>query len=250
VWNGMSSYGYLTRSVADTALLLEATTGLPYVAAAQREPGPLRIALALKMPPGVLAKLDPEWRRAAQETADALRSLGHEVLERELDISVAMGSRVVTRWLAGINEEVAQAEHPDRLERRTLAMGRIGAPARRQLAKARAAESADAARIDRIFDDVDVVLTPTLAKAALPIGAYEGRGALRTMQAVMRWVPFNGLWNHIGNPAAAVPAGLDADGMPLSVQLAGRPDGEETLLSLSRQLEAARPWADRRPPVS
>jgi len=161
-----------------------------------------------------------------------------------------MGTRVTTRWLAGIHDAVAEVEHRDRLERRTVAMARLGAPARRQLGGARAGEPADAARINRIFDDVDVVLTPTLAKSAMPIGAYEGRGAVRTAQAVMRWAPFNALWNHIGNPAAAVPAGFDSEGMPLSVQLAGRPDGEETLLSLSHQLEAARPWADSRPPVS
>ncbi len=250
VWSGMSGYGFLTRSVTDTALLLEATTGHPYVAAAQGEPGTLRIALALKIPPGLPARLSPEWRRAAQETAELLRSLGHEVVERELDISVPMGTRVTTRWLAGIHDEVAGVERRDRLERRTVAMARLGAPARRQLASARAGELADAARINRIFDDVDVVLTPTLAKSALRIGAYEGRGAVRTAQAVMRWVPFNALWNHLGNPAAAVPAGFDSEGMPLSVQLAGRPDGEETLLSLSHQLEAARPWADSRPPVS
>ena len=249
-WNGMSAYGYLTRSVADSALLYEATTGHPYVAAAEREPGALRIALALKIPPGLPARLDPGWRRAAQETAELLRSLGHEVMERELDLTAAIGTRVVTRWLAGIHDEVAAIEHPDRLERRTRAMARLAAPARRQLGRARGAQAADAARVNRIFDDVDVVLGPTLARSPWPIGAYEGRGALRTSQAVLRWLPFNALWNHIGNPATAVPAGFDTDGMPLSVQLAARPDGEQTLLSLSRQLEAARPWTDRRPPIS
>jgi amidase len=250
VWNGLTAYGFLTRSVADNALLLEATTGQPYVAAAQRDPGALRIALALKIPPGVIAKVSPEWRRAAQDTAELLRSLGHEVVERELDLTTAMGTRVVTRVLAGAHNEVASVVHRDRLERRTRVMGRLGAPANRQLARVRATVAADAARVNRIFDDIDVVLGPTLAKAALPVGAYEGRGALRTFNAALRWVPFNGLWNHLGNPAAAVPAGFDAEGMPLSVQLAGRPDSEEMLLSLSRQLEVARPWADQRPPVS
>jgi amidase len=129
-------------------------------------------------------------------------------------------------------------------------MARLGAAAHRRLAQARAAEARDAARVNAIFDDVDVVLGPTLARSALPVGFYEGRGAAYTLNGVLRWVPFNGLWNHLGNPAAAVPAGFDADGMPLSVQLAGRPDSEATLLALSRQLEEARPWADQRPPIS
>jgi amidase len=129
-------------------------------------------------------------------------------------------------------------------------MARLGAAAHRALPRARAAETRDAARVNAIFDDVDVVLGPTLARAALPVGFYEGRGAAYTLNGVLRWVPFNGLWNHLGNPAAAVPAGSDADGMPLSVQLAGRPGGETTLFALSQQLEEARPWADQRPPIS
>jgi amidase len=63
-------------------------------------------------------------------------------------------------------------------------------------------------------------------------------------------VPFNAIFNATGQPAAAVPWGLDDNNLPLSVQLVGRPSEEATLLSLSTQIEAARPWADRRPPVS
>ena len=94
------------------------------------------------------------------------------------------------------------------------------------------------------------MLGPTLARAPLPVGRYEGRGASYTLNGALRWVPFNGVWNHVGNPAAAVPAGFDANGLPLSVQLVGRPHAEETLFSLAHELEVARPWADARPPVS
>ena len=248
-WNGLSVYGFLARSVADTALLYEVASGEPYVRAAQRAPGRLRIALSVKVPAGSTARLHHDWRRAAEDTAELLRSLGHEVVERDPAIGAA-GVTTLTRYLAGVYEEARAVDHPDRLERRTRGMARLGAAADRALRRARAAEARDAARVNAIFDDVDVVLGPTLARAALPIGFYEGRGAAYTLNGVLRWVPFNGLWNHLGNPAAAVPAGFDADGMPLSVQLVGRPDGEATLLALSRQLERARPWADQRPPVS
>jgi amidase len=248
-WNGLSVYGFLARSVADTALLYEVATGKPYVAAAQRAPGRLRIALSLKIPAGSTARLHPDWRRAAEDTAELLRSLGHEVVERDPAIGTA-GITTLTRYLAGIYDEARTVDHPARLERRTRGMARLGAAAHRALPRARAAETRDAARVNAIFDDVDVVLGPTLARAALPVGFYEGRGAAYTLNGVLRWVPFNGLWNHLGNPAAAVPAGSDADGMPLSVQLAGRPGGETTLFALSQQLEEARPWADQRPPIS
>jgi amidase len=249
IWNGLSVLGFLTRSVADSALLYEVVTGNPYVAAARLAPAKLRIALSLKVPAGSTARLHPDWRRAAEQTAELLGSLGHEVVERDPAIGSA-GINTLARYLAGVHEAVSEAEHPERLERRTRRLARAGALPRRGLARVRRAESADAARINAIFDDVDVVLGPTLARSALPVGRYEGRGAAVTLNGSLRWVPFNGVWNHLGNPAAAVPAGSDSDGLPLSVQLVGAPGSEELLLGLSGQLEFARPWADKRPPVS
>ena len=249
VANGLAVFGFLARSVADTALLYEVATGNPYAAAAAQEPGALRIALSLKIPPGSSARLDPDWRRATEETAELLRSLGHEVVERDPKIGSA-GVHILTRYLASVHGEASVVEHPERLERRTRSFARIGGVANRRLPAMRAAEPKDAARINAIFDDVDVLLGPTLARSALPIGKYEGRGAAYTLNGVLRWAPFNGLWNHLGNPAAAVPAGFDAAGLPLSVQLVGAHGSEALLLALSHQLEAARPWADARPPVS
>ncbi len=249
VWNGLSVYGFLARSVADTALLYEVATGIPFVAAANADPGTLRIALSLKIPPGSSARLHSDWRRAAETTAELLRSLGHEVVERDPKIGSA-GINTLTRYLSGVHDEAAAVAHPERLERRTRRLARIGSVAHRRLAAVRAGEVRDAARINAIFDDVDIVLGPTLARSAIRVGRYEGRGAAYTLNGALRFVPFNGVWNHLGNPAAAVPAGFDADGLPLSVQLVGRHGGDELLLSLASQLEAARPWADQRPPIS
>jgi len=249
VWTGLSVYGFLTRSVADSALLYELAGGERFAEAARREPGKLRIALSVKIPPGVVARLGGEQRRAAQDTAELLRSLGHEVIERDPSYGL-IGRNVMTRYFAGAHEEAQTMGDRSRLERRTRGVVRIGGAARRLLRRAIAAQVGDAARINRIFDDVDVVLTPTLTAPPLAIGRYEGCGALRTFNAAAGFVAFNPVWNHVGNPAAAVPAGFDDAGLPLSVQLGGRPGDEATLLSLAAQLEAARPWADARPPVS
>ena len=78
----------------------------------------------------------------------------------------------------------------------------------------------------------------------------EGRGATATYLWETGWVPFTVLWNSTGQPAVSVPAGLSPAGLPLAVQLVGRPNQEEPLLSLAAQLEHERPWTDRRPPVS
>ena len=79
---------------------------------------------------------------------------------------------------------------------------------------------------------------------ALPVRRWEGRGAIRTVLGMSRFYPFCVPWNHLGNPAMAVPFGFGADGMPLSVQIVGRRGDEATLLSLAAQIEAERPWAD------
>jgi amidase len=104
--------------------------------------------------------------------------------------------------------------------------------------------------VNRIFDDHDVVLTPATATGPPRIGRLQGRGALWTLNAVAGWVPYNGAWNVTGQPAASVPAGFGADGLPRGVQLVARANDESTLLSLAAQIEAERPWAQMRPPES
>ncbi|HEY1538212.1 MAG TPA: amidase family protein, partial [Solirubrobacteraceae bacterium] len=161
VWTGLGVYGFLTRSVADSALLYEVATGEPWVEAAAREPGRLRIALTTKIPPGAVAKLGADQRRATEETAELLRSLGHEVVQRNPSYGL-IGRNVIVRYLAGAHAEAQTVPDRKLLERRTRGMVRLGAAVRPLLKRAVAAQDADAARINRIFDDVDVVLTPTL----------------------------------------------------------------------------------------
>ena len=107
-----------------------------------------------------------------------------------------------------------------------------------------------AERVGRLFVEHDVLLTPVMSQPAVPTGLMEGRGATVTYEWATGWVPFNVLWNATGQPAASVPAGFSAAGLPLAVQIVGRPNDEATLLSLAAQLETARPWADHRPATS
>jgi amidase len=94
-------------------------------------------------------------------------------------------------------------------------------------------------------------MTPVSAsQTPLPIGSWDGQDALAALMGMARhhgW--YTSPWNHLGNPAMAVPAGFTDDGMPLSVQIIGRPGDENTLLSLAAQIEAERPWANIRPPI-
>jgi amidase len=107
-----------------------------------------------------------------------------------------------------------------------------------------------AERVNAIFADHDVLLTPVTAAQPEPIERWRGKGAARTFNGSGPYVTYTAIWNYLGQPAAAVPVGLDKDGLPIAVQVVAPAGGETVLLSLAAQLERARPWADRRPPVS
>ena len=90
----------------------------------------------------------------------------------------------------------------------------------------------------------------TTASGPSRIGAYQRRGAVSTFAMAAARVPFNAMFNVTGQPAAVVPWGSDREGLPVAIQLVGRPYDEATLLALAAQIERARPWAHRRPSVS
>jgi amidase len=253
-WYGLSVNGPIARTVADAALFLDVTTapGGGFVEAAARPPGRLRIALSTKVPPPLLTRVGTAQRRAVRDAGALLGELGHDVVVRDPDYSPsATLTCLLPRYLRGVRDEMGMLPEPQRLEARSREMARLGGLfSDRRVAAARAAEDGIRARVLSIFDDVDVVVTPGTALGPSRIGAYQRRGAVATLLLVGARVPFQEIFNVTGQPAAVVPWGLDGDGLPLSIQLVGRPSDEATLLSLSAQIEQARPWSRRRPPIS
>ena len=260
-WHGLSVAGSVTRTVADTALWLDVVAGpadgdadraeppeRPFSDYARSAPGKLRVAVSTK-PSVPLIKVHEPVKRAVSETADVLRSLGHEVVERDPDYPDVRPS-FIPRWLRGIADEAAAMHDPSALESRTRRLVSVG---RRigdgGLRRAREREAKMAAQVNAIFDDVDVLLTPTITHPPHEVGRYEGRGFVWTTMGAANTTPFTTPWNTTGHPALSVPAPSLHDGLPIGVQLVGRPHDEATLISLGAQLEAEVRWADRRPPV-
>jgi amidase len=224
--------------------------GPSYSEAASTPPGKLRIAVSVGLPPLGVSP-DAEQLGGVQSTADVLRELGHEVVEREFDWALTLGNRVLARFVRGIGDKAVEIGHRDRLSRRARGMARIGTAIPSRVAEAAAAQSAaDAEQLNRIFDESDVVLTPMFTRRPLRVREYDGRGGLWTLAGNVRFAPYAGAFNHTGQPAVAVPAGFTGDGFPLGVQLVGPPDAEARLISLSAQLEQARGWAEHRPAVA
>jgi amidase len=247
-WLGLTTFGPFARSVADGALLLDVLAGTTqYAQAARTTPSRLRIAVSTK--PTLPAKPKAAAKEAVAATAELLRSLGHGVRERDPrygQVQPLFGPRYARgAWL-----DAQRLGHGAELERRARGIVRLGGRMTRMAARARAREAARAARINAIFDEFDVLLTPVTAAQPAPVGRFDGAGAVRTFLGAGEYACYTAVWNVTGQPAAAVPAGFDADGLPTAVQLVAPPDGEATLLALAAQLEAARPWAHLRPPLA
>jgi amidase len=158
-------------------------------------------------------------------------------------------THAIVRYLRGAHDAARELDQT-RLEPRSKAFVRLGGliPPR-LLALERGREDRVQRHVWRIFEDFDVVLAPIVTKPVIEAGHMRGWGVARTLEFAGRYTPY-GVWNLLGNPSAAVPAGFDDGGTPIGLQLVGRPNDEATLLSLSAQLEAELGWPDRRPALA
>ncbi|HEY3865919.1 MAG TPA: amidase [Solirubrobacteraceae bacterium] len=261
-WHGLVVNGVLARSVKDTALFYDAIAGGAADPGAPQVPEssflealgqarPLKIAMATKLPPSPLTKLHAENRAALEQTAELLRSLGHEVNEREIDHGpLATSPEFTAIYLKSVNEEAATFPHPERLERRIRASVRLGGMLPKgTLEWALGRRAAYAARLNEPLADHDLLLTPVTPAPPPKIGAAEGLGWLRTTLTASATVAYASCWNQTGQPACSVPAGFDADSLPRAVQFIAKPNDEATLVALAAQIEGERPWEQERPPA-
>ncbi|MBB6626867.1 amidase [Nocardioides sp. KIGAM211] len=253
LWWALGTAGPLTRTVLDSAVVYDAIRGNldtdlyraggteSFTEAAQREPGRLRIGWTTK-PVTLGVKPDPLHVQVLEDTVRLLTELGHDVVEvdpRYPDPTAAF----VPQFFAGIRTEADQVEHFERLERRTRETYRLGSWVRPGVVRWALKETEKiSAKANLVFQDVDVLLTPTIAHRPPPVGQLDGAGTVLASLRAMPAIAYAALWNVAGNPAAAVPCGTGPDGLPTSVQLVGRTDDEATLFSLAAQVEKARPW--------
>jgi amidase len=264
--------GVLTRTVAESSELLDVLAGYepgdaswappppePFAAAARRDPGRLRIGLTVAAP--VEAELDPQCERAVQDAAALLASLGHEVEEVEAPwtgqdllfvFALVFGTPVAMGVFFGaqVTGREPTEELVEPLSWRMWSEVQRRTPLDYLLARTQL--SSVARGVVRLWDDHDVVMTPALAQRPVRIGEIDAcsddpwQDFLRSS----KFTPYAALFNVTGQPAISIPLFQGDDGLPLGVQLAGRPADEATLLSLAAQLEAARPWAERRPELA
>jgi amidase len=248
-WHGLATHGPLARTVGDAALLLDviAGSGSRMRSAAERTPGRLRIALALRVPFTLApARLAPEIRAAVIRLGRVLARLGHEVKLASPNYGL-VGLGVFPRSLGGLRDAAAAVPDLRLLDKRTQGNRRVGALASPLVKLSLLHERFERRRIGKIFDSFDVILAPTTATPPTPIGRYDGLSGFGTTRAMIAACPYAWPWNILGLPGVNVPAGLTSAGLPMGAQLVGAEHTEPLLISLAGQLEKEERWQDRAP---
>jgi amidase len=270
---GLACEFVVTRSVRDAATLLDWVSGAdvgapghpvppvrPYREEVGAQPGRLRIAWTTTPASG--EKIDPECEKAVHETVRVLQDLGHTVVEDrphyDWEDFLKNVHVIWTAYTASAVEDLAKAfgRKPslDNLEAVTLACYEDGKRySAVDLFNAMAHGNLISRQIGAFFQTVDVLVTPTIARPPAPLGELnqnrQGMTAMEWTRQVFTYVPFTPIFNSTGQPAISLPLHWSAAGLPIGVQIAGRFGDEATLLRLASQLETARPWAEKRPPI-
>ncbi|MGH9356876.1 MAG: amidase [Terriglobia bacterium] len=272
IMGGLAEEHAVTRSVRDSAVLLDATAGpapgdpywaqppaRPFAQEAGAEPGRLRIALITSTVMGT--PLHADCRHAAEDAAKLCAGLGHEVSDDVLPIN---GERFIkafmTVWAAGCAaaiESWTQAGGPapreDLFEPFTWGLYQTG---RQISASAYALSLAElqglSRQVAKFMLRYYLALTPTLGRPPVPLGWFSAPplSVLEVQARMAEFVPFTPLANVTGQPAMSVPLYWNEEGLPIGAHFIGRYADEATLFRLAAQLEIARPWASRRPPAS
>jgi amidase len=264
--------GVLTRTVAETAALLDILSGYetgdatwapppsePFSEAAAREPGRLRIGYTTTA--AIEATLDPECERAVTDAAALLTELGHDVEEIEapwagqdlLEMFIlAFGTPIAMGMFFG-GLVTGREPSEELVEPLSWTMWNgIRERSALDYLLARTQLGLVSRGIIALWDTYDAIMTPALAERPVRIGEIDACSAdpWEDFRRSGAFTPFTALFNVSGQPAISLPLFHGDDGLPTAVQIAGRPADEATLLSLGSQLEAARPWADRRPELA
>ncbi len=274
VWSGLAVQFALSRSVRDSAALLDIVQGgavgepyyivppaRPYLDECSIEPGKLRIGLVVDPLNG--AKTLPAIAAVLRDVARLCGDLGHHVEEATLDLGVSWEAFVhanaqfwtagTAAWVNGLAAATGRPIDESTLEPATLAVWRYGTHATAlDLLGALATRNVVSRTIGALFCKYDLLLTPTVPEMPLAIGAYNKPQAnvdgLGWVAHVFDRSPCTALANMTGQPAMSLPLGMDeATGVPVGVQFAAGVGREDVLFRVAAQLEAARPWAARKP---
>ena len=246
--SGISANGPLARTVADAAALLDVisgyTTGDPYwipdsnptfLEASRQKPGKLRIAFSTDIPP--VGEADAICQQAVLETVKLLTDLGHDVEPGCPDFT-GLIEPFIAIWQSGAAASGIPGPALEPMNRwlleRTISAGEYLRAVNQMQVIAR--------RIVGFFEKFDVLVLPTYLHSPIRVGEWADLSCEETLQRIINWIAPCPPFNASGLPAIALPAILDNNGLPVGIQIIGRPAAEATLIALAAQMEAAKPF--------
>ena len=262
---GLVATGPIARTVADAALLLDAlvegdyqyATAAPtwdggaFLNAAVRGEGRFEIGVMTTSPwdSTYEVTISPEATQAFELAQTHLAAIGHGLQPLALEPDDSYGPNFRTIWQAGAATIPAEGEQLELLEPLTRWLVERGRElSARDLGQALRALAVFERSVIRQFAHVDAVLTPALATTPRPLGWYDPEDAERNFEQQCQYTPFTSFVNVAGLPAITLPVHVTDQGLPMGVQLIGRPGGEHTLLAIGAQLQRRVRWQDRHPP--
>ncbi|MGC9524619.1 MAG: amidase [Limnospira sp.] len=254
--SGISTNGPIARTVADAAALLDVMsgyiTGDPYwlpnpehsfLSATRRPPRRLRIAVSTEIPPVGVASVP--CAEAVTETARHLEHLGHIVEPACPDFGDLI-EPFIEVWKAGAGVAEIPKQYLNPMNRWLAEESGSAAQYLRAVSKMQVVSR----QIVGFFDRFDILLLPTYMHPTIRVGEYANLTPEQTLQQMINWIAPCPPFNATGQPAIALPTGFDPHGLPVGVQLVGKPADESTLISLAAQLEAGVGWLHLHPPLT
>ncbi|MDB9379012.1 amidase family protein, partial [Nodularia sphaerocarpa] len=240
----------------DAAALLDVMsgyfTGDPYwlpdpqpsfLAATTQKLGNLRIAFSTKIPP--LGEADANCQQGVMQTVKLLAEFGHTITEKCPDLTALVEPFQIV-WQGGVAASGLPIEALQPMNQ--LLFSRTGSVG--EYLRAVSQMQIVARQIVAFFDTVDILVLPVYLHSPIRVGEWANLSPAETFQKIIHWVAPCPAFNATGQPAIALPVGFDSNGLPMSVQLIGKPAAEATLISLAAQLEAANPWIQHRPTLA
>ena len=251
--SGLGTHGVLTRTVADSAAFLDLatgyTTGDPYwldkpevdfLSNTQQSVTNLKIGYTTSLLP--VGKPDLECQQGVDKIVQQLKSMGHQTIEQEIDLSsliepfkIVWSSAVAA---SGIPPEALSPMNQWVLSQSGTAGEYVRAVTQMQLF---------ARQLVSMFAQFDVLVTPTYMQPTIKIGEWQNLSPERTFEKIVNWILPCPPFNVTGQPAISIPAGFDTQGVPIGVQLVGKPNDEATIIALAAQLEREQPWSQLKP---
>ena len=256
-WAGLSTTGPIARTVRDAALMLDAMAGMmpgdpyaarlparPFVDEVSTHPKKLRLAFINK---SALGAVDSETLAALESACGVFREMGHRVEPITLDPGAMLGN--FARVIVGASVSALNISNPDLLEPVVRASYEWGAKiSAADYIRAVTAMHNTSREIVHALMPYDALLAPTLTRPAVRLGTLPSNPTTGADE-IYGWIAFTFPFNSTGQPAISVPNGFSKAGLPLALQIVGRPGDEAGIIALAAEFERARPWKDKHPPI-